>query len=399
MIYVAILAYLIVLAFLYDFCGYRKRRGLHLLFSLTVLVLVAGLRYRVGSDTVMYMDDFKNYPVLSGLRWDDFADVRYDPGWVLLNVCCKTLCNDFTIVQCVVSLIHICLWQKFVKKVCPSFFFSALLFYYMFEYLKMNMEVMREALALPLILFALLALSERRGWKTVLLVIIAAMFHKWSAVVFILFWGFYRLFTFSRPIAMCVVTFIMLMTVVQRDWIYSLVESPVQLDSPYARELAFYSTTERYMMRDLNWKGILSVCGSVVAYLLMNVSCRGDYGKYLRIDARIFESVILFSVVLICLKYSFMIFSRFYDYFQTFTSLLAIIWFARLTAKTYAYRERLVLYAFCMVIPVFFAYKFSFNTRFDLNPEKKNVIRYYPYYSVLNPKEDREREFSIHNYR
>lgn len=399
MIYIAIFVYLIVLAFLYDFCGYRKRRKLHLLISLCMLVLVAGLRYRIGSDTVVYMDDFKYYPVLSGLQWNDFTDTRHDPLWILLNVCCKTLCNDFTIVQCVVSLVHISLMTKFWKKVCPSFLFSVLLFYYMFEYLKMNMEVMREAIALPLVLIALLALSERRGWKAVLLVITAAMFHRWSAVVFVLFWCFYRLFTFSRSVAMCIVTFFMLMAVAERNWIYSLTENLTQFDSPYTRSIAFYSTTEKYMMQDLNWKGILSLFGSAVAYLLMNASCRGDYGKYLRIDVRIFESVILFSIILINLKYSFQIFYRFYDYFQTFTSLLAIIWFARLTNKTYAYRKRLVLYVFCMVIPVFYTVK-SLTVYFADNPtDSKRLSIYYPYYSVLDPKEDRKREFSIFNYK
>ena len=123
MIYIVLFIYYVFLALLYDVGRYRRYRRLHFFVSLALMILVSGLRYRVGSDTVVYMDDFKYYPDLFHLRWNDFSDVRYEPFWILLNVCCKTLCNDFFLVQCVISMIHIVIWGKFVKKFVLHFVF------------------------------------------------------------------------------------------------------------------------------------------------------------------------------------------------------------------------------------------------------------------------------------
>lgn len=72
------------------------------------------------------------------------------------------------------------------------------LFYYMFEYTKQNMEVMREAVALAFFLLAILALDERKTWKVMLYVITAFLFHKFSLVVFGLFFGFYLVYSLKR---------------------------------------------------------------------------------------------------------------------------------------------------------------------------------------------------------
>ena len=62
MIYIVLFIYYVFLALLYDVGRYRRYRRLHFFVSLALMILVSGLRYRVGSDTVVYMDDFKYYP-------------------------------------------------------------------------------------------------------------------------------------------------------------------------------------------------------------------------------------------------------------------------------------------------------------------------------------------------
>ena len=55
MIYIVLFIYYVFLALLYDVGRYRRYRRLHFFVSLALMILVSGLRYRVGSDTVVYM--------------------------------------------------------------------------------------------------------------------------------------------------------------------------------------------------------------------------------------------------------------------------------------------------------------------------------------------------------
>lgn len=398
MIYIVLFIYYVCLALLYDVGRYRKYWKLHFFVSLALMVLVSGLRYRIGSDTVVYMDDFKHYPDLFHLTWDDFAEVRYDPLWVLLNVCCKTFCGEFFLVQCVVSVIHISIWGKFVRKVCPTLSFSMVLFYYMFEYVRQNMELMREAVAFALFLLAILALNERKSWKVVLWVSLAFLFHKYSLIVFVLFYGFYKLFTLNKKYVFLVIAFFIIMPIVQRDWVYSLIGNLLSMDTIYTTEVLHYAASETYTLREYNWKGVVFGVFSLMAiYIFMNLKCRREYASFLRLDSKLFESTVYFSTILIGLKYSFMIIFRLYDYFQTFTSLLIIIFFMSVCGRFPA-RNRFLLYIVCLSIPVYFTIR-RFQAPFELNPNAASYIRYYPYSSVLDPKQDRNRELLIFNYK
>ena len=92
----------------------------------------------------------------------------------------------------------------------------------MFEYTKQNMEVMREAVALAFFLLAILALDERKTWKVMLYVITAFLFHKFSLVVFGLFFGFYLVYSLKKIYVLPVIAFFIIMPIVQRDWIIQL---------------------------------------------------------------------------------------------------------------------------------------------------------------------------------
>lgn len=397
MIYIFLFIYYVCLALLYDIGKYRKHRKLHFFVSLVLMLLVSGLRYRIGSDTVVYIYDFKYYPNLFHLSWADFTEVRYDPLWVLLNVCCKTVYNDFCLVQCVVSAIHISIWGKFVKKVFPTLRFSMVLFYYMFEYIRQNMEVMREAVALAFFLLAILALNERKPWRIVLYVTIAFFFHKYSLVVFVLFYGFYKIFSLKKIYTLPIIIFFIVMPIVQRDWIYVIIGNLLSLDTIYTKEVMSYASSDTYTLVEYNWKGVFSIFLLMVIYIFMNMKCRREYGSYIKLNENIFESAVYFSVLLISLKYSFMIVFRLYDYFQIFTSALIIIMFMRLV-NHYSLKNKLLLYMVFLLIPVFFTIR-RYQAPFSGNPDAASYLRYYPYSSVFNPKEDRDRELFIFNYK
>ena len=112
------------------FLGREDYRWTHYRIAVTLLILVAGLRWRVGSDTVSYASDFYFSHDLFHLEWSDFESVMKMPLWVLLQATCKTIWNDFLLFQFVVAAFGIGMIAYFIKKVCPSMLFHTSLFFH-----------------------------------------------------------------------------------------------------------------------------------------------------------------------------------------------------------------------------------------------------------------------------
>ena len=66
---------------------------------LVALILLAGLRYRVGSDTLMYMSVFDDCPKLDELKYFDFAEAKYNPLWYVINAISRSIHDSFTCFQ------------------------------------------------------------------------------------------------------------------------------------------------------------------------------------------------------------------------------------------------------------------------------------------------------------
>ena len=166
----------------------------------------------------------------------------------------------------------------------------------------------------------------------------------------------------------------------------------------FTKGLIFYATSDQYTMIEYNWKGVLVAFLAIYIYIFMVIRCKHIFSEYIKISNNIFESTIYFSAILISVKFSFMIFYRLYDYFQSFTSLLVIICFMECVKKMDV-KQRIVLCFFSLLIPVYFCYK-SYAVPFANNPNAiQRYMIYYPYSSVFYPKEDLRRELLIFNYK
>ena len=47
------------------------------------------------------------------------------------------------------------------------------------------------------------------------------------------------------------------MPIVQRDWIYTIIENILSLDTIFTKGLIFYATSDQYTMIEYNWKEFL----------------------------------------------------------------------------------------------------------------------------------------------
>lgn len=78
--------------------------------------LYAGLRYRVGTDTFMYMELFDFFPKIDELQFSNLLDYKIEPLRIIYNSLLKFICADFIIVQIMSSFIFNLALFKYISR-------------------------------------------------------------------------------------------------------------------------------------------------------------------------------------------------------------------------------------------------------------------------------------------
>lgn len=400
MIYITIFTYLFVLSFYYDVLGYRKNYNFHFVVALSVLILVSGLRYRLGADTAIYMYYYNHYcHDIFHLTQRDFSGgvYEYEPLWVILNSLCKTFTDDFWPVQLMTSIIHISAWSYFVKKVCPNFCFLMLVFFFLFEWFHMDFVLMREAIALGMFLLAVLSLNNKQYIKMVFWVLMAFLFHKFSIMVFLMFFLYYKLLSRHVKVGYGLVVFLMILGLVYEGWVWEVIGRIIGVDSMYSQRLSSYANSEYYGSSQMNWKGRMVLYVSIGFYMLILRLLQDKIAVYIQLNKRIVETAIVLSAIILTIKDSVMIFYRVYDYFHTFTSLLLIVFLVNLANTKYYLKYKIVLFVIFMLFPLRLFYSSYVKASWGGHGDVKRITEFVPYSSVLLPERDDVREKKILN--
>src|ERR1700712_4557849 len=105
MIYFIILIFLFFLALNYDIHG--PKSGGNFWYSLVLIFFIcfSGLRYRIGGDSLNYIDEYDDFPLLPDLIKYNFFASRWDPLWVVFCSICRTINKDFVVLQCLHAII------------------------------------------------------------------------------------------------------------------------------------------------------------------------------------------------------------------------------------------------------------------------------------------------------
>lgn len=164
----------------------NRKRYLCLVFS--AIVIVAMLRSdQIGIDLSHYYN--KYYPLFKNVSWDKLQSVTISGDWEL-GFCafCKIIGQISTSTQCFViftSLFSIIPYAHFIYRNSDDVVFSTVFFlgYHIFM---MSMNVIRQAMAVGVILLGLEALKRKQYVKFAIYVVIATFFHT-SAIIALLF--------------------------------------------------------------------------------------------------------------------------------------------------------------------------------------------------------------------
>lgn len=185
MIYIFIFLLLLFLSFRYDFCGRNSGGKAWYYVVLVLMIFVAGLRWRLGTDTPSYIYHFYyDTSTLDKLTEDEYG-FAVKPLWNILNSFIKTLGCRFYIVQLIESTFVNVLVFNYIKKHSP-YIFTCLFFYYLTMYFGLNMEVMKAAMSIVVCFYANDYVFEKKWIKAYFLYFIAMLFHPQTIVVMLM---------------------------------------------------------------------------------------------------------------------------------------------------------------------------------------------------------------------
>ena len=175
MIYIVIGIYLLALAIHFDFRGKGSAatRKFHFRLAFLILVALMAFRYRVGGDTLRYMDSYEH--MYGAIDTFDIGG-RLQPLWLLLNNFLHSISPKFLLFQIVHVLFINTVFFSFFKKY-SKYLFVAIFLYYIYPYFIFNMEVIRESFAIAFFLLSIDACLRKRWLIYYLYIAIAFLFH------------------------------------------------------------------------------------------------------------------------------------------------------------------------------------------------------------------------------
>ena len=388
MIYFVVFILLLIPVVKYDWMAKTGGEKGWYYFNLIALILLAGLRYRVGGDTLMYMSVFNEYPTLDELKYFDFDDAEYNPLWYIFNAISKSIYDDFFFFQ----LMHACVVNPifffFFKKYCPNYYFSAILLYYAGYFCYFNMEVLRESLCICVLLLITRFLLQKR-WIPYYTMCILALFMHYSALVMFLF---PLLFVFFK----------------KPSWIYQavlfvgifafvmVVNVPILLLSTLSLDENLMILAEKYLERQRNLMGMLSL---VLQYLPVfgMIFLRERYNISKKTD---FTPIVMGVVVIYAFSMNLTGVDRLVNYFVPFILVYTTnTVYHVLSNVEFKFTMGYTALTASLLLLGFNYYYYYTKDLSDVYPNTKAYTIFYPYHSVFWPEQDEHRERFTENYR
>ena len=126
-------AFAIILVFIGIRFNSRMAKSLRITYLATIclyVILLMGFRYRVGIDTLNYMDGYLSVTTTLDDFWNlDFTQTRYEPGYLFLAACCRSISNDFFILQLACAFILNSCVFIFLYRYCYNPFVGVIVYF------------------------------------------------------------------------------------------------------------------------------------------------------------------------------------------------------------------------------------------------------------------------------
>lgn len=403
MIYFIVFFLMILCVYAYDYRKYTHFYSVSYWGFFVLLVLIAGLRYRIGIDSIVYEDYYDKVPTLASLSNFKFDSTRFEPGFMIFASLTRSISDDFTLLQFSQAIVVNLVIFWFILKNTPHRFLCLSL-YFLILYLNLTTQVMREALAVCLFLLAWPFFRDGKWLQYYALCFVAFFFHTSAVLTFLLplmcIPGIKYFFQFGwRSLFIC--AGVLILGFVIRNQFYDF--------------FLMLSLTDRMMDRaheyskDVQGGGVLNVAGAllvVLKYVLFPMIALyftkykwrrlGDEKEEKRFQK--LEMLVLICVYLQLLSVPMFIFGRYYNYFSMFTFVLIA---SCVSSRLYTAKKILKVKPGYWVVAMSIYYFLGFH--FYLVPANKSGTLktysiYYPYVTRFNPYMDPDREAIFRYY-
>lgn len=223
MVYIIILISLIILVWNYDVYHKKDYKWSFFWGLCFAFILYAGLRYRIGGDTIGYMTSFEFYPNLfssginEGIKKVQNLSVEYErfrPGWIIYVMLIKTIWNNFFFLQFITAIILNCSIFYTVRKYSDYPFMTLLIFFLNFRFFELEFEIMRESVAVSIFMIISISQYVKKNWILYYLgSVVASCFHPSAYITFL--FPIFRYIKLSKNLYIlifCIVPFIIGLT-------------------------------------------------------------------------------------------------------------------------------------------------------------------------------------------
>lgn len=154
------------------------------LFDLSIwgLCFIAGFRFETGVDWQVYQYMIEELPSLTEIS--SFSDLPFaDLGFSFLIILIKTFGGGIQTLFLIVAVVAFSLLRQSLKIYFPHIL-TSLFLYYGFIFFNMEMNLIRQGLALNIFLFALQYIRSRQPVKYMFCILMAILMH-WSAIILV----------------------------------------------------------------------------------------------------------------------------------------------------------------------------------------------------------------------
>lgn len=392
MTYFLIAGCLLLLIYHYDYCGHKEGRKAFYLLMFVSFVCVAGLRYRLGMDSIAYAGTYNDLPDLTELFTYDYSSTRFGIGYILLNAIARSISNDFTSMQFVHALFINTVFFYFFYKNCKNIF-TCVFFYFVMQFFNYNYEVLRESCAVAMLCIAWPYLCEKKWIKYYLCAVIATLFHTSGAITLIIpiiYLPFLRkLFEFNWVSLIAILASYAIGLILATKF-FDLIRmlEIAEMDS-YANS---YENSHYGGSRNMNILGLVAFMGRTLVYpfllgwLISNNKLETEHKNF-----KVLEGLVMLYAYFNIFSINLYILYRFLNYFSPFLILLlgdSIFGYLKLLGKRIKLSFGIWAIYFLPLIFLSVNYLFGDTEYYGV----KKYARYYPYDTVITKDINPERE-------
>lgn len=373
MIYGISYLFMLCITLYFDFIKSNKSQSYHIMkyFTLLLLIVIAGLRYRIAPDTIAYQWYFNDFtPLLNNYFEYDFTSIvaSYQYVWIFINSFFLTFFDYYTF-QFFIAYISIYLLYKVARFFTNNtLFFLYLLFCTVYFYF--SMEIIRQFLALVLLLNSLMYFSRRNYIVSFSLLLLALFTHRYAFLIL----PFYIMLLLPLNIKFKIYIFILSYSIIYLTYFF--------ISQYFMGDIGYFESSL------ISFNGQIFNAGLSIILIVFMIFYKNYPNSFFNEHKNLlYSGLIAYLVIMLCKLTINPFFDRLLDYFIPFV----LIFYSIVLPHFFKYRFRypFILILVLITIPLIKVYLLY-------SPEPFTGIngysRYYPYSSVIEKSIDLDRE-------